>query len=109
MVDTSAYLLLEVMDKEPSLLAKLMIYGGVGIVGCALSRRRWWWGLLTLPLIGLYAWIDVGELRDPTVGAAILREAGYKYIVGSYAFMVAGSALPIASALLKRHSSATGS
>jgi hypothetical protein len=104
MVDVSAYLLLEVMDKEPSLFTKLLVYGGLGVIGFALSRRRWSWGLLTLPVIAVVAWFDIGELRDPAVGTAIVEEAGYTYVVGSLALILAGFALPIASAFMKKRS-----
>lgn len=104
MTGASACLLFEVMDKEPSLVVSLILYGGLGLAGYLLSRRRWWWGLLSLPIIAFFAWSDIGELRDPSVGPAILREAGYTYVVGWYALMVAGFALPIVSAVLKRSS-----
>jgi hypothetical protein len=105
MIAAPVCLLFEVMDKEPPLVLGFILYGGLGLTGYLLSRRRWWWGLLALPVIAVFAWIDTSELRDPYVGPAILREAGYTYVVGWYTVMVAGFALPIVSAVLKKASS----
>jgi hypothetical protein len=104
MTSAFAYAIFEAMDKEPSLLSTAILYGVVAGLGYLLSRRRWWWGLLSLPLVAAFAWGDVSELHDPFVGPAIVREAGYAYVLGWYAVIIAGFALPITSALLKRSS-----
>jgi len=104
MTSALAYAIFEVMDKEPSLLVTVILYSVLAGLGYLLSRRRWWWGLLSLPLVAALAWRDVGELRDPFVGPAIVREAGYVYVLGWYALIIAGFALPVTSALLKRAS-----
>ena len=104
MAGTFAYAFLEVMDKEPSLLVTAILYGVLGALGYVLSRQRWWWGLLLLPLVAALAWRDVSELYDPFVGPAIVMEAGYSYVLGWHALIIAGLALPITSALRKRAS-----
>jgi len=104
MTSAFAYAVFEVMDKEPSLHATAILYGILAGLGYLLSRRRWWWGLLALPLVAAFAWSDVSELYDPFVGPAIVREAGYAYVLGWHALIIAGFALPITSALLKRSS-----
>jgi hypothetical protein len=95
----------EVMDKEPSLLVRAILFGLLGIIGYFLSRRTWWWGLVPLPVVAVFAWIDLNDLLDPFVGPAITREAGRLHVVGWYAVMVAGFALPIAGALSKKAAS----
>lgn len=95
----------EVMDKEPSLLGRAILFGLLGIFGYFMSRRMWWWGLLSLPVVAIFAWIDLNELLDPFVGPAITKEVGRIHVVGWYAVIFAGFALPIAGAVLKRASS----
>ena len=104
MTRAAAYVIFEVMEKEPSLFATAILYTVLGGVGYLLSRRRWWWGLLLLPLVAVFTWRDLSELHDPFVGPDIVREAGYVYVIGWYALIVAGFALPVTSALLKRAS-----
>ena len=95
----------EVMDKEPSLLVRAILFGLLGIIGYFMSRRTWWWGLLPLPVVAIFAWIDLNELLDPFVGPAITIEAGRVHVVAWYAVIFAGFALPIAGALSKRTAS----
>src|SRR2546430_17448104 len=71
----------EVMDKEPSLRA---IWGAatfLGLVGFAAARLRRWLVIPALALIAIMAWSQLGELADPTVGPAIIQEAGRRYLV----------------------------
>jgi hypothetical protein len=63
-----ALLLLEVMDKEPSLAQRAILYGVLSVLGVLLARKRWWLGLLVLPVVAVFAWVDVSELHDPFVG-----------------------------------------
>jgi hypothetical protein len=104
MTSAFAYVFFEVMDKEPSLLVTAILYGVLAALGYLLSRQRWWWGLLSLPFVAALAWRDVSELYDPFVGPAIVREAGYGYVLGWHALIIAGFALPVTSALWKRAS-----
>ena len=70
---------LEVMDKEPSILAIWVAALVLGGVGYRLAHRRWWW---VLPLLLLLAASFAGlwaEWTDPLVGAAIAAEAGRQY------------------------------
>ena len=48
-----AMVLLEVMDKEPSLAQRVALYGVLTVVGVLLARRRWWLGLTVLPVVAL--------------------------------------------------------
>lgn len=48
-----ATLLLEVMDKEPPLAQRAAVYGVLSFVGVLLARKRWWLGLLVLPVVAL--------------------------------------------------------
>lgn len=74
-------LFLEVMDKEPTLLA---VWGAalvLGLLGFAATRFRRWLVLPALAGIGLVAWSQLGELADPALGPAILEEAGQGYLI----------------------------
>ena len=68
------------MNNEPSLRAiwgAAVLLGGVGFVA---TRFRRWLVLPALALVGLAAWTQLGELLDPQVGPAIVREAGMWYV-----------------------------
>jgi hypothetical protein len=75
----SVVLLLEVMDKETTVLG--MWLGGLSYGGLAFLASRWrrWAALPFLVIILLGAVAVWSELRDPFVGPAILREAGEAY------------------------------
>jgi len=78
-------LVLEVMDKEPTLL---VVWGAailLGVVGYAAARFRRWLVLPVLLLIAFLAWSQLGELTDPFVGPAIIQEAGRGYLIQSCA------------------------
>jgi len=93
-------LLLEVM--EPRLAYRAILYCVLSVVGCLLSRKRWWLGLLVLPIVGVFAWADVGELRDPFVGPAIIKEAGLLHVLAWYTFILAGIGVPVLAAAIMR-------
>jgi hypothetical protein len=101
----SILLLFEVMDKERPLAQTALLYGVLSVIGCLLSSKRWWLGALVLPVVGLFAWVDIGELRDPFVGPEIVREAGSLYVLLWYAFILAGFGVPIVTAAIMRHGS----
>ena len=74
------HLVLQVMDKEPSLR---VIWGGaaaLGLVGYAAVRFRRWLVLPALALIAIVVWTQLGDLLDPRVGPAIMQEAGWWYV-----------------------------
>ena len=74
------HLMLEVMDKAPSLRA---IWGGaaaLGLIGYAAVRFRRWLVLPALALVAIVAWTQLGDLLDPHVSAAIMQEAGLWYV-----------------------------
>jgi hypothetical protein len=75
----SFVLLLEVMDKEPTILGLWL--GGVTLGFLAFLAARWrrWAALPFLAIALLSAAAVWMELRDPFVGPAILREAGRSY------------------------------
>lgn len=102
---TPALLLLEVMDKEPALAQRAILYGVLSVVGWVLARKRWWLGLLVLPIVAVFAWVDVGELNDPSVGPAIIEEAGLLHVLVWYAFILAGAGVPILTAAMVRRES----
>jgi len=74
------HLVLDVMDKEPSLR---VIWGGavaLGLSGYAAVRFRRWLVLPALAVIAIAVWTQLGDLFDPRVGAAIMRDAGLWYV-----------------------------
>jgi hypothetical protein len=97
-----ALLWFEVMDKEPALAQRAALYGVLIVVGWLLSRKRWWLGLLVLPVVAVFAWADVGELHDPFVGPAIIREAGLLHVLVWYTFILAGIGVPVLTAAIMR-------
>ena len=94
--------MLEVMDKEPSLRA---IWGAavlLGVVGYVATRFRRWLVLPALALVGLVAWTELGELLDPQVGPAIMREAGTWYVAQAGAAIALAVILCVLGLLPKR-------
>ena len=74
-------LMLEVMDKEPSLA---FIWGAglaLGLIGFFATRFRRWLVLPALLLVVVVAWTSLGDLLDPKIGPAILQEAGQWYVL----------------------------
>lgn len=100
-------LLFEVMDKEPPLWQTAILYIVPGLLGAGLSRKKWWLGILVLPLVFTFAWIDYGELHDPFVGPAIVHEAGVGYVLAWHSLIVLGIVLPIGSAMMFSRSKRT--
>jgi len=92
----------EVMDKEPSLRA---IWGAatfLGLVGFAAARLRRWLVIPALALIAIMAWSQLGELADPTVGPAIIQDAGRGYLVQSCAAVALAVILSVLGLVPKR-------
>jgi len=74
----------EVMDKEPSLVENWVWSIAGGLLAIAAWRWRWWLGL-ALTSIALFGFVPVyAELQDPSVGPAIRREAGERYVTHFY-------------------------
>ena len=88
---TAPAVILEVMDKEASVTAMWIGATVIGMGGFFLGRYRYWLAFPFLALGLLLAWVQIGELNDPSVGPHILREAGPSYWTHSYvsfAFML---------------------
>lgn len=96
----------EVMDKDPTLLNVWLLFLLLGVAGFLLGRYRPWLMLITLSLTLLFTWVHLGELHDPFVGPAILREAGKTYFTQSYVAMALGLALHCVGILFRRKISA---
>ena len=94
--------MLEVMDKAPTLRA---IWGAavlLGVVGYVAARFRRWLVLPALALVGLATWTELGELLDPQVGPAIMREAGMWYVAQAGAAVALAVILCVLGLLPKR-------
>src|SRR3989442_14680802 len=74
------HVVLEMMDKEPSLRAIWAGAAVLGLVGYATVRFRRWLVLPALALIAAAAWTQLGDLLDPQVGPAIMQQAGRWYV-----------------------------
>jgi hypothetical protein len=94
--------LLEVMDKEPSLpevwSAAIFLAAAGAIAG--FLRPRWLFAVL--PLTIAVSWVHLSELRDPFVGTAIRAEVGAAYVSQSYAAIALALLTPLAALVLRR-------
>ena len=93
---------LEVMDKEPTLLA---IWGAavvLGLAGFAAVRIRRWLVIPALALVAIVAWSWLGELVDPAVGPAIIQEAGRGYLIQACAAVALAVILVVLGVVPKR-------
>lgn len=91
----------EVMDKEPSLVQIWLLSLVIGVGGFFLARYRYWLLAVVLAVAAVLAWSQLSELRDPLVGPAIVREAGYSYVVQSYVAIAIALMLPLIGAIVK--------
>lgn len=90
----------EVMDKEPELIELWLCYAALAVIGFGLTRFRYWLLAIVFPinvLLGL-GWLT--ELHDRHIGPAILREAGYTYVIQSYIAIALAVVLPSIGAFL---------
>ena len=76
------------MDKEPTLTAIWSFSLAGAIVGFLLCRWRAWFILVVLPLALIFPFAVILELSDPSVGPAILHEAGKTYQIQVYFVIV---------------------
>lgn len=67
----------------------------VGIIGFFLARKHPAFLFLVFPLVFMFASLHFSEINDPFVGKAIIREAGYSYVVQSYIAIFIGTILPL--------------
>lgn len=77
---THLSILAEVMDKEPSGLWLVSCGAAIALVAAGATRYTRWALLVFGPLAVLGLCGLTSEIRDPFVGPAILREAGFSYI-----------------------------
>ncbi len=90
--------LFEVMDKEMPLEFIWLFFPIAGIVGFFLARKHIAFLIVILTIVMIFASLLLMEINDPFVGPAIVREAGYGYVVQSYAAIFIGTILPILGA-----------
>ena len=95
-------LILEVMDKEPSLST---VWGAaliLGLIGFVAARFRRWLVLPALAVIAFLAYSQLSELADPVVGPAIIQEAGRGYLIHSCAAVALAVLLSVLGLVPKR-------
>jgi hypothetical protein len=73
----------------------------LGVGGFFLAKYKYWLMTLSLGIAAVLSWSQLSELRDPTVGPTIIQEAGYSYVVQSYAAMAIALVLPLLGAAVK--------
>lgn len=95
-------IILEVMDKEPSLPGVWVLNLFLAAFGYLLCRRYKRSLLFILPITLLFAYSVLAELHDPYVGPAILREAGRGYLIQNYMATAVAVLVPCAGALMRR-------
>ena len=86
-------ILLEVMDKEPSLSTIWLMYVALGLCGFFLGRFRRWFIVAPAVLILVLAARQLSEWFDPFVGPAMRQEAGALYFVQSAIALAVGVTL----------------
>jgi hypothetical protein len=94
LVMNESVILFEVMDKEPSLVQVWVVCLALGVGGFFLAKYRYWLLSIVLAIALVLAWSQLSELRDPSVGPAIIREVGYSYVVQSYVAIAIALMLP---------------
>jgi len=95
-------LILEVMDKEPSLGA---VWGAallLGLVGFVAARFRRWLVLPALTVIGVLAYLQLSELADAALRPAIIQGAGRGYLIQSCAAIAVAVLLSVLGLVPKR-------
>jgi hypothetical protein len=95
-------LILEVINKEPSIRT---VWGAalvLGLVGFVAARFRRWLVLPTIAVIGFLAYWQLSELADPTVGPAIIQEAGRGYLIQSCVAVAVAVLLSVLGLVPKR-------
>ena len=96
------HLILEVMDKEPSLRVIWSGAAALGVIGYVAGRFRRWLVLPALALIAIVAWTQLGDLLDPHVGPAIMQEGGIWYVAQAGAAVALAVILCVAGLAPKR-------
>jgi hypothetical protein len=71
--------ILEVMDEELSRPILWAIFIALGLAGFIAARRRPWFAVPPTAFAAILGFGQLAELRDPSVGPAILQEGGRAY------------------------------
>jgi hypothetical protein len=95
-------IIFEVMDKEPSLTFVWVSFLLIGAVGFLLSHYRIKLSFVVLTIALFVAYIHLMELHDPSVGPAIVREAGQTYVAQSYIALAISVILPCLGIMTRR-------
>jgi len=95
-------LVLEVMDKEPTLRTVWGTAWLLGLVGFAAARFRRWLVLPPLAVIAFLAYLQLSELADPVTGPAIIQETGRGYLIHSCAAVALAVLLSVLGLVPKR-------
>jgi hypothetical protein len=102
---TAVAMLLQIMDKEPTLLKIWILFlscGAIGFVLCRLEHRA---VIIIFPAMALFSYFWYSKLNSPNVASAIRAEAGHSYVYQSYLAIIMALVAPILGAILKLKSS----
>jgi len=88
------------MDKEPTVLQNYLVFVSLGLAALLLIRYRFWLALIMLPLLLFFLQLHVEELNHPSIGIAIVEEAGYSYVIHSYIAMAIAVVLSLIGVLI---------
>lgn len=79
-----------------------LVFLVVAAAGVLLSLKRWWLGLLVLPVVAILSIVLIGDLTDPTMGEAILQSRGPEFAAHCYLAITVGFLAPVAAAIRAR-------
>ena len=101
------YVVAEVMDKEPSLVAVIVIGLAAAVLGSSVAMIRWWLSLLASLSAFFVGAAILSELWDPFVGPAIRTEAGpLRFWLANFAWF-ASVVAPAVSGFVARNNRAS--
>ena len=76
-----------------------LVVAGAGVF---LSLKRWWLGLLVLPVVAILSIVLIADLNDPALGEALLESRGPSFAAHCYLAMTVGFLVPVAAAIWAR-------
>jgi hypothetical protein len=79
-----------------------LVFLVVAGAGALLSRRRWWLGLLVLPVIAILSIVVIADLDDPTTGELLRQTRGPAFAAHCRLAITVGFLVPVAAAIRAR-------
>ena len=79
-----------------------LVFLVVAGAGALLSLKRWWLGLLVLPVIAILSIVLIADLTDPTTGEMLRESRGPGFASQCYLAITVGFLVPLAAAIRAR-------